>query len=654
MAWGKAQWGKAQWGKATVGHVVAAPGTLEGYARGRDTATATLAGYAVGGTPVLDAGRWAIRILGGTGGTYIDHVPGEVTFERFRLGTFKFAVHNDHPAASQLTDGTRVLFLRQTEPVFWGCVIQVNKRYDETGAATAFVEVAGSSYTSYLNRRIAQPDAGQDRLSYTGYVDNSFKSLVARYFVPGTANADQAVTGWSNEANESAGPSATIWFNNQTLLPRMIAYGRCHSVDFEVVGDETDLVNPGFVFKTTYPRRGLDRSYNNADGNTPVILSRGRGLVGAVDYQRQVKSGNVAIVGGRGEGQYQTRVTRPAAGVPTGIDRIEAYVNASGGTTTAEWQQAGDEWLDRQNEAVESVEFDYVPTSLAAVPLEDFDEGDVITFYDDQFAIGPLNLRAQKITASWDENGVEKFKVILGYREEFYDDLDDVERAGGGGGSGGDLGSGGGYGGGGLNEDHGHSGGADGPTLPTSSIPDLFDATNPTTIQPDDAAAPGAATKAARRDHRHGIVADVPVAVGAALAEGVSTSFARADHVHTTANAFDATVPTTIQPDDVAATGAAATPARRDHLHGIVAAVPGSITPDTTAAEGTATSFARSDHAHGITCDVPVTVGAANAEGTSTSFARADHVHQKADCAAIVSASAPSPTSVGMIWLDIS
>jgi hypothetical protein len=57
--------------------------------------------------------------------------------------------------------------------------------------------------------------------------------------------------------------------------------------------------------------------------------------------------------------------------------------------------------------------------------------------------------------------------------------------------------------------------------------------TNPTTVQPDDAANPGVATTGSRSDHTHAIVADVAVTVtDATNAEGASTSFARADHTH--------------------------------------------------------------------------------------------------------------------------
>ena len=239
----------------------------------------------------------------------------------------------------------------------------------------------------------------------------------------------------------------------------------------------------------------------------------------------------------------------------------------------------------------------------------------------------------------------------------------------------------------------------------------VFDAVVPDVIQCDDAAATGAATVAARRDHTHGIVCAVPVNIGNANAEGAATSFARSNHVHNhpaalgtdlhhtevhvvnstgphaeggltighvlrvsgaaafsfaaiqagdlpglggvpnltfgVANAagaaatyiqtdaslaiFDVVVPTTIQCDDAAATGAAAFAARRDHEHAIVCAAPPRLVPDNAQAEGAAYSFARSDHDHQITCAAPganLSVSTTNAEGVAANdFSRSDHSH---------------------------
>lgn len=63
----------------------------------------------------------------------------------------------------------------------------------------------------------------------------------------------------------------------------------------------------------------------------------------------------------------------------------------------------------------------------------------------------------------------------------------------------------------------------------------------PTSIDPDDAGAAGAATTISRSDHQHQATTGTPASVGTANAEGSGTGFARDDHVHDIANgAIDA------------------------------------------------------------------------------------------------------------------
>ena len=114
--------------------------------------------------------------------------------------------------------------------------------------------------------------------------------------------------------------------------------------------------------------------------------------------------------------------------------------------------------------------------------------------------------------------------------------------------------------------------------------------------------------------------------LGTSNVEGSTNNVLRTD---ATVLAFDATSPTTIQPDNSAAAGSATVAARRDHQHAVVAATAGSITPDASAAEGSASSFARSDHAHGIVAATAgnQAIGDSAGEGDATSFARSNHVH---------------------------
>jgi len=122
---------------------------------------------------------------------------------------------------------------------------------------------------------------------------------------------------------------------------------------------------------------------------------------------------------------------------------------------------------------------------------------------------------------------------------------------------------------------------------------------------PDVASNAGVSALAARVDHVHGAACAAPavgsVVCGGIAAEGAAATFARSDHVHPVlANV----APNAIAPDDVAAAGAAATFSASDHVHGFACAAP----PVTAAgdgvlaapAEGVAVTHARSDHAHAL------------------------------------------------------
>lgn len=85
---------------------------------------------------------------------------------------------------------------------------------------------------------------------------------------------------------------------------------------------------------------------------------------------------------------------------------------------------------------------------------------------------------------------------------------------------------------------------------------------------------------------------------GQAPNNGSAQTLARSDHTHGSPS-LTVSVPTTIQPDDSAAVGAGAVPARTDHRHAIVTSAPGSSAPSDVAAEGVSTAFARADHIHG-------------------------------------------------------
>ena len=93
-----------------------------------------------------------------------------------------------------------------------------------------------------------------------------------------------------------------------------------------------------------------------------------------------------------------------------------------------------------------------------------------------------------------------------------------------------------------------------------------FDATSPTASAEGDAGAVGTAVVAARRDHQHAreAFATPSIALGTAAGPGVALTPIRSD---ATLLAFDATAPAASAPSDAGTVGAATTAARRDHKH---------------------------------------------------------------------------------------
>jgi len=144
--------------------------------------------------------------------------------------------------------------------------------------------------------------------------------------------------------------------------------------------------------------------------------------------------------------------------------------------------------------------------------------------------------------------------------------------------------------------------GASGTVMNSDATILAFDATAPDTITPDQAAAAGTATVAARRDHSHGITtaAATTLTSTSTNTEGAGNDFARATHTHAI-TFFDATNPAQLTPDIAASAGSATVAARRDHVHNVPAATAVALSVSSTSTEGGSTSFARANHTHAIT-----------------------------------------------------
>jgi hypothetical protein len=93
-----------------------------------------------------------------------------------------------------------------------------------------------------------------------------------------------------------------------------------------------------------------------------------------------------------------------------------------------------------------------------------------------------------------------------------------------------------------------------------------------------------------------------------------------------------------------AASGAATTAARSDHVHSVATAAPSALTVGSAQNAGTSTSLVRADHVHAMPAagtPVALTLAGANAPGSAATLALSDHVH------ALPATAAPAALTVG-------
>jgi hypothetical protein len=138
-------------------------------------------------------------------------------------------------------------------------------------------------------------------------------------------------------------------------------------------------------------------------------------------------------------------------------------------------------------------------------------------------------------------------------------------------------------------------------------------------------AAPGAAVTAARSDHVHSVATGAPsgLTVGGVQAAGTSTALVRQDHVHAMPALVTASVDGFMAAGDKTRLDGMATSAAA------VGSTAASQITVATAASGAATTAARSDHVHSVATAAPaaLTVGAASSAGVAVTLNRSDHVH---------------------------
>lgn len=167
-----------------------------------------------------------------------------------------------------------------------------------------------------------------------------------------------------------------------------------------------------YEFQTRSPE-GVDRTHDQGV-NTPVIISRGRGLVKMLDYELEaVSAKNAAYALGEKDGLAQATQLVEASPVTTDFSRREAVLDVEGGDDTTILTSAGNKFLSDEGAELEMVRYEH-SSAVVHVPLTAFFPGDLITFYDDKLGIGPLQPKVEMIACTVGDDGIERYKVQLG------------------------------------------------------------------------------------------------------------------------------------------------------------------------------------------------------------------------------------------------
>lgn len=273
----------------------------------------------------------------------------------------------------------------------------------------------------------------------TGALDDVLKDWVNANLGSG-ADAGRQVTGFTEEGDESAGPSDTWEIGYNVLLQRFLELCKGNDVGMNIVGNwnsgATRLdASPSYEFQTSYPE-GANRTHNQS-GNDPIVLYRGRGTARGLAYELDtVSARNYAYLLGEKDGLKQATQEVAGQGLalaqengglilkedgwpilaegPTGFYRRECVLDVNGADTTTQLTAIGEKFLGDEGAEMEKVEVELVPGQTMHEPITDYQPGDFITFYDDVFDVGPIHPRVESITCRVPSDGVERYSLSLG------------------------------------------------------------------------------------------------------------------------------------------------------------------------------------------------------------------------------------------------
>lgn len=267
------------------------------------------------------------------------------------------------------------------------------RRWWQDESARDMFSSIGRTYEEMLARRIMVPPQGLydyigDEEEYDeygpGYLTDVMRDM-AYYHCGLGADIDRQMPGFAIQADTNDGPIVAPRFRYNNLLTAM--------QDMSAMGADFGIIGTGaatFEFRAWYPRRGLDRTVTNTDGNAPVIFSIDRANMGYPEViEDWLNVRNYVYVAGQGSGATRTVVERQDAVdiAESPWNRREAFYDQRQLNTVGKLQQAGDGYL-AEHQKQTTFDFQYLKSCNSMYGVH-WELGDLVTarYRDFQFSV---------------------------------------------------------------------------------------------------------------------------------------------------------------------------------------------------------------------------------------------------------------------------
>ena len=294
--------------------------------------------------------------------------------------------------------------------------------YARDGNVSAeFVEIMLDPLDKILDWRAGLDDTPGGVLTTPNVtIDDGFKWIVDHVIGPNAydspGSASRVLTGFTVEADASAHPTSQelTFANKKSIYSFLQRYGPHYDVDWAVWLETTAGAANQFVFRTYYPRRGLDKTSDNG-ARAPVVLNDASANVVSASRRRNWRFANVII--------YKSTAdeVEDAASVAA-FGRREIIGEDSDADKAAALLE------DKKERIAYDLEFEGSPN---CEPITHFVPGDLVTVNNLRMDMAEADQTVKMITIEKDASGRVDVGLTLGEYEK--DINDDIADAGGGG-----------------------------------------------------------------------------------------------------------------------------------------------------------------------------------------------------------------------------